>query len=102
MRPQTNRDKGRQHSDPEFFGRQLRMRRRDFIALVGGVAPASFSRAFAQRRSPPVVGFLSTGSPGPAVPLLAAFRDALAEAGFVEGRTLAIEHRWAEGNYDRL
>lgn len=78
------------------------MKRRDFIALVGGVAFAIPLRAFAQPQPVPVVGFLSTGWPGPAAALLAAFRESLAELGYVEGRNLAIEYRWAEGRYDRL
>ncbi len=78
------------------------MRRRDFIAVVGGVASAVLSRAVAKEQSAPVVGFLSTGWPGPAAPLLTAFRDGLAEVGYVEGRALTIEYRWAEGRYDRL
>jgi putative tryptophan/tyrosine transport system substrate-binding protein len=72
------------------------MRRRDFIAFVGGVASTVASRAFAQLQPAPAVGFLSTGWPGPAAPLLAAFRDALAEAGYVEGRT-GNRVSWAEG-----
>jgi putative ABC transport system substrate-binding protein len=50
----------------------------------------------------PVVGHLSTGSPGPGVANVAAFRDGLSETGYVEGQNVAIEYRWAEGRYDRL
>ena len=51
----------------------------------------------------PVIGILSTGAPGPSsAPFMAAFRQGLSEAGYVEGQNLAIEYRWAEGNYDRL
>jgi putative ABC transport system substrate-binding protein len=78
------------------------MKRRDFIALVGGLASAASVRALAQPQVIPVVGFLNTGWPGPAAPLLAAFRNALAAAGYVEGRNIAIEYRWAEGRYQRL
>jgi putative tryptophan/tyrosine transport system substrate-binding protein len=50
----------------------------------------------------PVIGFLSSGSPGPFAPFVAAFRQGLSETGYVEGQTVAIEYRWAEGSYDRL
>jgi putative ABC transport system substrate-binding protein len=76
------------------------MKRRDFIALVGGAVSAALSSARAQAM--PAVGFLGTGFPGPAAPFLGAFRRMLGSAGFVEGRTIAIEYRWAEGRYDRL
>ena len=78
------------------------MKRRDFIALVGGAALAAPLRAFAQTRPMPMIGFLNTTSPGPVAPLLAAFRNALGGAGYVEGRNVAIEYRWAEGQYSRL
>jgi ABC-type uncharacterized transport system substrate-binding protein len=50
----------------------------------------------------PVIGYISSGSPGPAAPYVAAFRQGLSDTGYVEGQNLAIEYRWAEGNYDRL
>jgi len=50
----------------------------------------------------PVIGFLSSRSPGEAAAIIAAFRQGLAETGYVEGQNLAIESRWAEGHYDRL
>src|SRR5262244_734148 len=50
----------------------------------------------------PVIGFLGSTSPGPYAPFVAAFRQGLAETGWVEGQNLAIEYRWAEGSYDRL
>jgi putative tryptophan/tyrosine transport system substrate-binding protein len=50
----------------------------------------------------PVIGYLGGASPGPFAPYVVAFREGLSEAGYVEGQSLAIEYRWAEGNYDRL
>src|SRR6266568_612744 len=50
----------------------------------------------------PVIGFLGSASPGRNPPLVAAFHLGLSEAGYVEGQTVAIEYRWAEGRYDRL
>jgi putative ABC transport system substrate-binding protein len=50
----------------------------------------------------PVIGFLNSGSPGSIAHLIAVFRQSLAEAGYIEGRNVAIEYRWAEGRYDRM
>ena len=78
------------------------MYRRDFMLVLGGAMTAA--RALrAQQKAMPVIGVLTTGSPGPApAPFMAAFRQGLSEAGYVEGQNLAIEYRWAEGDYDRL
>lgn len=78
------------------------MRRRNFIALVGSAAAAWPLPARAQQPTMPVVGFLSIAAPLPFAHLVAAFRRGLQDAGFVEGRNIAIEYRWAEGQYDRL
>ena len=55
-----------------------------------------------QQPTMPVIGFLSSGSPGPFAHLVAAFRQALSETGYDEGRNVAFEYRWAESQYDRL
>jgi putative ABC transport system substrate-binding protein len=78
------------------------MRRREFIALVGGVTAAWPLAARAQQQAMPVVGFLSSALAGPSAHLVASFRRGLQEAGFVEGRNAAVEYRWAEGQYERL
>src|SRR5256714_4021443 len=77
------------------------MRRRELMLLLGGMMTAA--RALrAQQKAMPVIGFLSSSSPGPTAPYMAAFRQGLSETGYVEGQNVAIEYRWAEGRYDRL
>jgi putative tryptophan/tyrosine transport system substrate-binding protein len=77
------------------------MRRREFIAGLGGAAAWPFV-ALAQQPAVPVIGFLNAGSPAERTNLMAAFRQALGEAGYVEGRNVSIEYRWAENQYNRL
>ena len=77
------------------------MRRREFIALVGGAAAWPFA-ARAQQPTLPIIGFLSGRSPVELAELVKAFNRGLAETGHVNGTNVAIEFRWADGRYDRL
>src|SRR6516225_4983526 len=78
------------------------MRRRDFIKVIVGSATTWPFAVRAQQSAIPVIGFLGAGSAGPLAPQMAVFRQGLAEAGYLEGPNVAIEYRFAEGQYGRL
>jgi putative tryptophan/tyrosine transport system substrate-binding protein len=77
------------------------MRRREFLGVLGGAAAWPVA-SWAQQSAPPIIGYLSTLSEKQVSAQLHAFRRGLGETGFVEGRNVTVEYRWAEGQYDRL
>src|SRR6266566_864006 len=77
------------------------MRRRELMLLLGSMMTAGRALS-AQQKAMPVIGYLGSTSPGPFAPFVAAFRQGLAEAGYVEGQNVAIEYRWAGNQFDRL
>jgi putative ABC transport system substrate-binding protein len=78
------------------------MRRRDFIALIGGTAAALPLGAQAQRSDLPVIGFLNTTTPETYAPFVAAFRRGLGQVGYIEDQNVAIEYRWGRNKSERL
>jgi putative ABC transport system substrate-binding protein len=77
------------------------MRRRDFMTVLAGSAAYPLD-ARAQQKAMPVIGVLSSASPGPFSTSLAAFHQGLGETGYTDGQNVEIEYRWAEGVYDRI
>jgi putative ABC transport system substrate-binding protein len=84
------------------FRLEIDVKRREFIAVLGGAVIARPLVAFAQPSQAVVIGFLGTRGAGEDPQLLTAFRRGLAEIGYIEGQNLAIEYRWADSHYDRL
>src|SRR5439155_18375032 len=81
--------------------RGVRMRRRDFISILGAAAAWPFG-ARAQQKAVPLVGFVNSAAAAAYAPQVAAFRQGLRDAGYREGENVAVEYFWAEGKYDRL
>jgi len=84
------------------FVPETAMRRREFISLIGSVAATWLVAARAQQSAMPVIGFINVASAKDYASLLSGFLKGLSEAGYVDGRNVTIEYRWAEGRRDRL
>src|SRR3954452_24202582 len=78
------------------------LKRRDAIAMLGGAIVAATPVIARAQQATPVVGYLSPGTPESDAFRLTGYRQGLNETGYVEGRNVAVEYRWAEGEYDRL
>src|SRR5207253_8052138 len=76
--------------------------RRDFVILLAGAMGGWPSTVRAQQKAMPVIGFLGSLAPDFSAPRVAAFREGLSETGFLNGQSIAIEYRWAEGRFDQL